>query len=108
MFLRICSKSRFSRAISVLQLSFNNPFHNTGHLAAIKRDFYSDLKVPRNAIQRDINEAYQAYSKIYQAELDAGVKDAAEKLKRLNQAFYVLGNFDRKRLYDKGNVLKRE
>lgn len=109
MFLRICSKNQLRQSISLMQFSLNNPFYNanhqfsrTGHLATVKRDFYSDLKVPRNAIQRDIKEAYTAYLKLYQAEIAAGVKDAAEKLKRLNQAYYVLGSVDRKRMYDKG------
>lgn len=109
MFLRFCSINRLRQSISFMQFSPNNPFYNTnnqfsrtGHLATVKRDFYSDLKVPRNAIQRDIKEAYTAYSKLYQAEIAAGVKDAAEKLKRLNHAYYVLGNTERKRLYDNG------
>lgn len=109
MFLRICSNNQLRQSISLMQFSLNNPCYNathpfsrTGHLATIKRDFYSDLKVPRNAIQRDINAAYTEKLKLYQAELAAGVKDAADKLKRLNQAYYVLGNFERKRMYDKG------
>lgn len=116
MFLRICSNIQLRPRILLMQFSLNNPFYNTnnqfsrtGQLAAVKRDFYSDLKVPRNAIQRDIQETYTALSKQYQAQIGAGVKDAAEKLKRLNQAYYVLGNVDRKRLYDKGmtNKLKK-
>lgn len=94
-----------------MQIALNNrllntnhvrQFSRTGYLAAVKRDFYAELRVPRNAIQSDIKNAYKGLSQLYQSEIDNGSKDAADKLKRLNQAYHVLSHIDQKRLYDKG------
>ena len=63
-------------------------------------DFYSILEVPRNASQDDIKKAYRRLAMKYHPDHNPGDKTAEEKFKNIGAAYEVLGNEEKKRIYD--------
>jgi DnaJ-class molecular chaperone len=64
------------------------------------RDYYQILGVARDASREEIRKAYRKLARCYHPELKPGVKSAEEKFKVISLAYEVLGDPDKRKLYD--------
>lgn len=65
-----------------------------------KRDYYEVLGVSKSADAAAIKKAYRKLAKKYHPDTNAGDPVAEEKLKEVNEAYDVLGDEKKKKLYD--------
>ncbi|MCL2312298.1 MAG: molecular chaperone DnaJ [Firmicutes bacterium] len=65
-----------------------------------KKDLYSLLGVSRDASEDEIKKAYRKLAKKYHPDLNKGDKTAEEKFKKINEAYEVLSDRDKKSRYD--------
>jgi DnaJ-class molecular chaperone len=63
-------------------------------------DFYQTLGVPRNADDKEIKAAYRRLARKYHPDVNPGDKVAEAKFKELSEAYEVLGDSEKKKLYD--------
>jgi DnaJ-class molecular chaperone len=64
------------------------------------QDFYQRLNVARGASPDEVKKAYRKLAKQYHPDHNAGDKQAEEKFKALNEAFEVLSDPKKRKLYD--------
>lgn len=67
---------------------------------AAKRDYYEVLGVARTASDADIKKAYRTLAKKYHPDTNAGDAAAAEKFKEASEAYAVLGDAEKRKMYD--------
>lgn len=67
---------------------------------ASKRDFYEVLGIKKGASQSEIKKAYRKMAKKYHPDTNAGDEAAAEKFKEVSEAYSVLNDSEKKKLYD--------
>jgi len=67
---------------------------------ANKRDYYDVLGVDRNASKEDIKKAYRKLAVKYHPDKNPNDKQAEEKFKEATEAYEVLGDEQRRRMYD--------
>ncbi|CAM9519014.1 unnamed protein product [Choristocarpus tenellus] len=65
------------------------------------RDYYSVLRVARNASQNEIKAAYRLIALAVHPDVNKGCKDMSEEFKAASEAYSVLGNSEQRRDYDK-------
>ncbi|MEO0081364.1 MAG: J domain-containing protein [candidate division WOR-3 bacterium] len=66
-----------------------------------KRDYYEVIGVPRNATLEEIKSAYRRLAKQYHPDQNPGNRaEAEEKFKELSEAYEVLADENKRRLYD--------
>ena len=65
-----------------------------------KRDYYDVLGVSRNADESQIKKAYRKLAKKYHPDTNAGNAEAEQKFKEVTEAYDVLGNKEKRKLYD--------
>ena len=65
-----------------------------------KRDYYDVLGVDRNADEAQIKKAYRKLAKKYHPDTNAGNAEAEQKFKEVTEAYDVLGNKEKRKLYD--------
>ena len=63
-------------------------------------DLYKILEVDRSASQADIKKAYHKLVKLYHPDLHPGDKENEEKFKKINAAYTVLGDPEKRARYD--------
>lgn len=67
---------------------------------AVKRDYYDILGIHRNADENTIKKAYRKLAKKYHPDTNAGNAQAEEKFKEVTEAYNVLSDKEKKKLYD--------
>ena len=65
-----------------------------------KRDYYEVLGINRSADKYTIKKAYRKMAKKYHPDSNAGNADAEEKFKEVTEAYNVLSDPEKKKLYD--------
>lgn len=66
----------------------------------MKKDYYETLGVSRNADASEIKKAYRKLAKKYHPDSNEGNKRAAEKFKEINDAYAVLSDEKKRKMYD--------
>ena len=65
-----------------------------------KRDYYEVLGIGRNADAKEIKKAYRKLAKKYHPDMNPGDKQAEQKFKEITEAYNVLSDTEKKKLYD--------
>jgi DnaJ-class molecular chaperone len=68
------------------------------------QDLYRILDVSRNATHDEIRGSYRKLAKEYHPDRNPGNKPAEEKFKRVSAAFDILGDPDKRKRYDAGEI----
>ena len=66
----------------------------------MKKDYYEVLGIKKGADSAEIKKAYRKLAKQYHPDSNEGNSYAAEKFKEINEAYGVLGDEKKKKLYD--------
>src|SRR5688572_7626161 len=65
------------------------------------RDYYKTLGVDRSADEKAIRAAYRKLARKYHPDVNAGDKTAENKFKEVNEAYDVLSDPEKRRMYDR-------
>lgn len=65
-----------------------------------KRDYYEVLGVSRNADDAQIKKAYRKLAKKYHPDTNAGDADAEQRFKEVTEAYTVLSDKEKRKMYD--------
>jgi len=65
-----------------------------------QKDYYQILGVSRNASQEEIKRAYRRLAMKYHPDKNPGDKEAEEKFKEISEAYQVLSDPERRKIYD--------
>ena len=68
-------------------------------MATFRKDYYEILGVPRNATLEEIKQAYRRLARQYHPDVNKS-PDAEEKFKEINEAYAVLSDEEKRRIYD--------
>lgn len=69
-------------------------------MAVSYKDYYKLLEVDRTAAAEEISRAYKKLARKYHPDLNPGDKQAEEKFKEINEAYEVLKDPEKRKLYD--------
>lgn len=67
---------------------------------ASKRDYYEVLGVKKTATDAEIKRAYRTLAKKYHPDTNPGDASAAEKFKEASEAYAVLSDAEKRKMYD--------
>ncbi len=65
------------------------------------KDYYKVLGVPRDATEKDIKQAYRQLARQHHPDFNPNNKEAEEKFKEINEAYEVLSDPEKRKLYDR-------
>lgn len=63
-------------------------------------DYYTILGVPRTATQHEVKKAFRKLARQHHPDVNAGDKGSEEKFKKVNEAYEVLSDPDKRKKYD--------
>lgn len=66
-----------------------------------RRDYYEVLGVPRSASEKEIRQTYRRLARQYHPDLNPNDKQAEAKFKEISQAYEVLSEPEKRKLYDR-------
>lgn len=69
-------------------------------MAITYQDYYKLLGVDRNAKPEEISKAFKKLARKYHPDLNPGNKEAEEKFKHINEAYEVLKDPEKRKMYD--------
>ena len=81
-------------------LVFRASYSTRGHEKS--KDLYTIIGVSPHATQQQIKEAYYRLSMRYHPDRNRGSPEAHQRFTELTEAYSILGQYDRRRKYDKG------
>ena len=64
------------------------------------KDYYRTLGVNRNADDKEIKSAYRKLARKYHPDVNPGDKSAEAKFKEVSEAYDVIGDSEKRKLYD--------
>lgn len=67
---------------------------------SIKKDYYEVLGINKNADDKAIKKAYRKLAKKYHPDINPGDANAEAKFKEVTEAYEILSNPEKKKLYD--------
>lgn len=67
----------------------------------VKRDYYEVLGVSRDATEKEIKQAYRRLVRQYHPDLNPNKRDAEERFKEIQEAYEVLSDPEKRKLYDR-------
>ncbi|MBI2875497.1 MAG: DnaJ domain-containing protein [Candidatus Tectomicrobia bacterium] len=67
---------------------------------ANKRDYYEVLGVKRNATESEVKKTYRKLARKHHPDVNPGNKQAEERFKEISEAYEVLSNKEKRKLYD--------
>ncbi len=71
---------------------------------AMPRDYYEILEIARNASGDEIKKAYRRIAMKFHPDRNQGEKEAEEKFKEATEAYEVLGDLEKRKIYDRFGV----
>ena len=71
------------------------------HVAAMDDDLYQVLGIGRNASRKEIQKAYRDLARKYHPDMNPDDKSAKEKFQRVQRAYEVLNDPEKRELYDR-------
>ena len=98
--------------IILSQQSLRPPLHSLSEAQAINADLrgavaqdpYSELGVAKGSTADDIRKAFRKLAKAHHPDRNPGDAKAEERFKRVSAAFDILGDEDKRRKYDRGEI----
>lgn len=73
-------------------------------LILCEKDLYKVLEIARSASQSDIKKKYRELTRKYHPDKNQGSKEASEKFSQVAEAYEVLSDPKKRRLYDRGGM----
>jgi len=64
------------------------------------QDYYKLLGIDKNATEKEVKQAYRRLARKYHPDINPGDKSSEEKFKKINEAYEVLSNNDKRQKYD--------
>ena len=72
-----------------------------------KTDYYDVLGINKNADEKTIKKAYRKLAKKYHPDINPGDSNAEAKFKEVTEAYEVLSDSEKKKLYDRFGTFRR-
>jgi DnaJ-class molecular chaperone len=66
----------------------------------LTRDYYRTLGLGLDASAEEIKKVYRKLAMKYHPDSNGGSHDSEERLKEINEAYHILGDREKRRLYD--------
>jgi DnaJ-class molecular chaperone len=70
----------------------------------VAKDLYKVLGVAKSASEAELRKAYRALAKKYHPDLNVSDKSAGERFKEISAAYDILGDADKRKRYDAGEI----
>jgi DnaJ-class molecular chaperone len=95
--------SKMTMSVFVIWLTLNSLiFFIEGVNASDGGDFYKLLEVSPNASKQEIKKAYRKLSMKYHPDKNPGDEDAADHYKKINRAYEILTDDEKRQVFDAG------